>query len=369
MSYHTGRMGLAEGLALVLITDLPRVFLTAPAQLLERAATTAWLTMLVAGAAALVALFALIHVVERVSGDLFTAAQYLLGRLGAWLVGLWCMAAFIANTVMLVRQFAENTLITALPALSLPAAVGWYVLGAAVVMYYGIENSARAGYIILPFAIAGLLGVLALLGSFYNVYNLAPWAGLGWGNALITGLATAGFNLGALVLPVLAPSFQNARTLRGAALFGLGGAVLVKTLSVLVFTMVFGVAVGREKILPFFEMARLVYVNRYLQHVEAFFIILWVIVGVLSIAISLYVALYLLCRLCNLRALRPLIPAATVLAGELALMPSDVVSVLRLEDWAVRYLFTWGLYGIPLLLLAALWLKGRQGKSRASRPE
>ena len=366
MIYQPGRMGMADGLALVLLAILPRVFLSAIMQLVEEAATAAWLTVIVAGTATLAALYVLIYVLSRLTGDVVDAAAYLLGRPGAWAVNLWCAVAFFANTVLLLRQFAENTLITALPALSLPGAVGWYVVGAAVVTYYSIENMARAAYLILPFAITGLLAVLALLAPFYHVYNLAPWAGLGWGNVITTGLATAGFDVGALVLIILGPSWQNARTLRGAAVYGVGGGMLLKALAMLVFTMVFGVAVGREKMLPFFEMARLVYINRYLQRIEAFFIVLWVIVGVLGAAVGLYITLYLLARLCRLPALRPLIPLLAVLAGEVALLPPDVASVLRLDTLAV-HLFTWGMYALPPLLLAGLVLKERRGRRCSPR--
>lgn len=364
--YQPGRMGIADGLALVVLAILPRVFLASLTQLLDQAATASWLTVIVAGAATLAALMALIYVIARLSGDLVDVTAHLWGRPVAWLVALWCMAAFFINTVLLLRQFAENTLITALPAVSLSAAVGWYALAAALITYYGIENLARAAYVILPFAIMGLLAVLALLAPFYHVYNLAPWAGMGWGHAVTTGLATTGFDIGALVLIILGPAWQDARTLRAAAAFGVGGGALLKSLAMVVFTVVFGVAVGREKTLPFFEMARLVYINRYLQRIEAFFIILWVIVGVLSAAIGLYITLYLLARLCHLPALRPLIPALAVLAGELALLPTDVAEVLRLDALAVRW-FSWGLYALPLLLLLGLVLQGRRGKTCSSR--
>lgn len=366
MSYQTGRMGIAEGIALVFTLSFVSAFLTLPSESIDTSRELGWLSVLVAGFSAMAMLFVLIYVFERIPGDLFLVSTRLLGKLGGRLIAVYYIVMFLAMAALWIREFAENTLITALPMINFQLAVGWYALGAAFVIYFGIEAIARANYVLLPFAVGGVLVVLALVAPLYKPNYLLPWQGAGMADALIKGGVLVGANAGALLLAVIAKSFQTTRVLKAATVFGLGGSVLLKAVTVLVFTMLYGTSVAMERALPFYEMARLVSLNRYIQRIESIFIILWVITGILGIAISIYMGLYLITRLLNLPTMKPLIPIVTILIAELAMIPRDVGSVLAIESFMVRGYYLVGIYVIPLLLFAATLLKGKKGTKCAS---
>ena len=126
-------------------------------------------------------------------------------------------------------------------------------------------------------------------------------------------------------------------------------------------TAVYGVMVGREKVLPFYEIARLIYISRFVQHLEAFFIVLWTIVGMLSIALEIYVGIYLLGQLFNLPTLRPLIIPVVLVLAELSMFPGDLASVIIFQGQAEASIYTIGLFFIPaLLFLAAIYRSWRR---------
>ena len=130
----------------------------------------------------------------------------------------------------------------------------------------------------------------------------------------------------------------------------------------LAFTLSFGYAAGREKLLPFFEMARLVYLSRYIQRIEAIFILLWVIFGVLAIAVNIYMMLYIVTRIFNMPSLRPLIPLAVFIMAQLAMLPPDAGTTVEINNLVMRTFKPTILYGIPLLLLAALFIRKKMGR-------
>ncbi|EAX46626.1 Spore germination protein [Thermosinus carboxydivorans Nor1] len=361
MTYEPGRMGIAEGLALAFVLTIPRIFLTAPANQIDIAAGLAWLMPLASGLGAFVGFCLLIFVLSRIPGsDLVGAAYHLLGRVGGLLVGLFYAGYFFLDAVLLLRQFAENTLLTALPFLEFRIAIGIYALVAGILAYIGVEGFARTTYLLLPFGIIPLLGVLTLLFPFYNIYHLLPWQGSGLGVVVPKALMDAGYNTGVLVLIILAKPLQNLRTVKAAALYGLGGSAALKALSTFSFTLVLGYTTGREKVLPFYEMARLVYLSRYVQRIEALFILLWVMYGMLAIAANLFIGLYLLVRLLGLPALRPLIPVATLVIAFLAMIPGDITDTINLDILFVQTYAAAAVYVVPGLLFAASWWQGRR---------
>lgn len=359
MSYQPGRMGVAEGIGLTFVVMLPRVFLTSPAVTISSVHNLAWSAPLINWVVALAMVYLLANVTARIRGDLYAVSDLLLGRVGAWALALFYTVLFILDAASLLRQFAENTLLTALPGAEFRLIIFWYILFAAVLVYFGIEGIARAAYLVMPFLVGGVAAVILLLAPFYDLYRLLPWQGAGVGVAVRRGLELAGLNLGALLLFVLAPSFQKPATMLTAAFYGGGVSALLRTLVILFFLLAFGVGDGMEKTLPFYEMSRLVYLSRYVQHIESLFIIIWVITGLLAIAIDIFVALYLVARPLGLPSIRPLVPVVAMVVVNLAVIPPDLSAVVAADSRLVLLLSA-GVYGGPLLLAAAAYLKRRR---------
>lgn len=360
MSYRTGQMGIAEGTALVFILYFARLFLTAPGARLDDCASLGWLAAIITGLVILVMLLLLLQAMSGFSGDLINVSRQLLGKPASWLICAYYCFTFFSNVVLLLRRYAENTMLTALPGIEFTLITLLYALIAAIGVYLGIETIVRASYFILPVIIASIFLVMLLLYPYYRIFNLEPWQGKGIGAVINAGFSSAGLGYGSFAILLLLPAFQNRRTVKTAAIFGMSSSFMIVSISILVFTMVFGVAVGREKILPFFEMSRLVYLSRYFQRIEALFIVIWVITGLLGISANLYMSGYLFTRLFKLPAMRPIIPLMTMAAVELSLLPSDVAAVIRLDKYMLNNYFIWGVYLIPSILILTAWLKKKK---------
>jgi spore germination protein KB len=361
MSYQGGNMGGAAGIALVFAATIPRMFLTSLASRLVDDAQIAWLGIAINSGAAMVMVGLLLYVLNRTGGDLIDGVRRLLGNAAAWLVGLFYMMMFGGNAILLLREFAENTLLTALPYSEFSLVTIWYAVWVVLFIYFGIEVVGRVAYMVLPFLIAAMLLIVFLLIPFYNTFQLVPWQGNGLELAVYHGLTVAGFNAGAIILAVYAREFQNLRTTVQSLVFGVGGGMIIKVMYVQVYLMVFGVYVGQEKILPFFEMARLVYLNRYLQRIEALVIALWVMVSILAIAISLYTAVYLLARLLDLPSGWPIVPVVGAIVANIAMLPPDIITVIGYEKMYL-YISSTGIYATPVILLLAFWFKRNEVK-------
>lgn len=359
MSYRTGQAGVAEGLGLVFMITVPRVFLTAMTQVLEQGAQLGWVAVLLGGLYSLAMFYVLLFVMTRADGDLLAMARRLLGRPGSWLVGVFYLVLFWGHAVLLMRQYTENTLITALPHVNFQMVVAMYSAAIGLLLYMGFGAIVRSTYLFLPYLLFGLLMVCLFLIPYYNIYHLTPWRGNGLAAGLKLSVLAAGYNVGVIALIIMAPTFQSLRTIRAAGIYGLGISVAVKVAYMVAYVMVFGVAVGMERTMPFFEMARLVYLSRFLQHIEALLIIIWVVVGMTAVAVYLYIALYILSRLLGLPAIRPLVPLATLFTAVLAML-FESMDIIIVADGMFNYVSNIGLYVVPAALAAAALVKGRK---------
>jgi spore germination protein KB len=364
-SFHNEKLGLADGIALVFGIVIPRMFLSAVSNLIQENGQILWLAMVIYTIIPVVPIFMISYAHKGIAGDIVMVCQHYLGKMGAWLVLLTYSMMFLGNGALVLRLYAEYTLLTALPRAEFQLVIIWYALTVGIICYLGIEALVRAGCILLPILVGGIMLIFLMLIPFYVGYNLTPWQGKGILQAVHSGISGAGYNVGALALIFLAPAFQNAQTIKKAALYALGSATLLRVCFILVYTMVFDIPVGSEKTLPLFELARLVYLNQYIQHLEALFIVVWAILGLLAIAGSLYVGLYLIAVLLKLPALQPIVPLGVMVIANLAMLPPDIGYALAV-DRRLLTLFDVGIYFFPtLLFVMALWKK-RRGSSCTS---
>lgn len=364
MNRQLSRIGLSEGLAIVFVTTFAPIFLSTWSIAIDRATTAAWMLPIINWMAGVFTLFLLLYVMKITSGDLYSACEQLLGTSATRLISIFYISSFFLEAGLLLRQFAENTLLSALPYLNFEIAIGWYTIVVALILYIGIEAVARASYLVLPMILFAIVAVLALLTPQYEFLYLTPWNGPGFDKVLGMGMQSTGANLGIIIPAILATSFQNARTLKNAVLYGLGLSAFVKSLTLAAYLAAFGTGSGREKVLPFFELARLVYINRFIQRIEALVILLWAVMGILGIAINIYIGLYLLGRLFNLPALRPLIIPTLLVIAQLAMLPSEITGVITFHFRVQTGFYNIGTVIIPLILFGAALLRARRQPRR-----
>lgn len=366
MSYESGKMGIAEGMAIVFTVTFVPVFQSIWSITMDLAKGASWMVPCINGLVTIGVFLLLLRVMERVPGDLIDISRKLLGKPITMMIGIVYFMHFYAESALLLREFSENTLLTALPYLEFSAAILFYSFVAVVILYLGIEPLARGTYIVMPMIVLAILLVVLFLYPKFIFLQLAPWQGPGIEKVLVSGTQLSGFNFGIMLLPILGRSLHNAKTIRYAALYGFGISVLMRIVMILSFTLVYGAGVGREKMLPFFEMTRAVYVSRYLQRVEALFILLWVIAGIAAIAVTLYVSIYIIGRLFDLPALRPLFIPVVLTAAQLAMLPPDITSVLLLHANLVTTWYNIGSIIIPLFLFIVFLVRRKEGKTCSS---
>lgn len=360
-TYHVGKLGIAEGIALVFGLVVSRLFLSGMADGINVNGQMYWLSMILFTMIPLLVLLMMIYVNNSVAGDIAAVCEQLVGKVGAWLIVVAYIGMFLGNSALVLRQYAEYTLTTALPRVEFQLVIVWYTVTAGIICYLGIEALCRAGYIVLPFMVGGLFLIMMMVSPFYVVYHLTPWQGNGIMTAVQSGLHGVGYNLGVLSLVFLSSAFQSAKTIKSAAIYALGGSLVLRIVYMLVYTMVFGVAVGGEKAMPFFELARLVYINQYIQRIEALFIVVWVIFGLLAIAGSLYMGLYLIVVLLKLPALRSIVPLVAMIVANLAMLLPDIGYTIQVDQLLIRF-SQMGIYVFPGILFVMALVKKRRKK-------
>ncbi len=357
-------LGIGEGAGLIYFTIFPLLFLSTPSEMTEASGSISWLTPLLGGLSGGCLIWIQQSLLTDSHGSLLQLAEDLLGKGASYVCGLFYFFALFSTACLWIRQYAENTLLVALPLIEFNHIILVYLVSVLVMVYLGIEALSRTCLLLMPLSIGALFVVFVGLMPEMEPLYLFPLLGYGIPSLIGPLLFYTGASAPAAMLMVLAPSFQSKAATQKVILFGIGASAIIRSMAFAVYVSVFAVTVGSEKILPFFDMTRLVYINRYIQRIESLFILLWVVVGILGIAVCLYGALAIIGQLFRLPTFTPLLLPLGIIMITVAALPMDANQVLILNRILFIQIFAPGFVITTLALFLAAKLKKRRKQRR-----
>lgn len=359
-----GYLGEHETAVMLIIFLATKIFLSFPQAMVHVARTSAWIVPALSALWALPGLWALCALMRRFPGrSIIEVAEEVAGP---WLGGLAALAiflTFLVITVAILRQFTESIVTMVLPETPVSVIAAIFTVAITFGAYKGMEAITRTAWIIFPWIAAGLGIILVLVLPWADYHRLFPPLGLGLGQLLLLGPQKVSMYTEFIILGLVFPSLRySARPFR-LGLVVLLASILIISSTLAVFLAVYSVADGERQVFPVYQLSRLIYLGRFVQRIDAIFVLVWVISGLLKLSVSLYGTAAALGRFLRLPLYQPLVFPLALIAFALSFWPPDITAAVALDQHVLR---TWGwapAFGLPLVLLGAASLR----KTRAVR--
>jgi len=355
-----GSFGPAEAIILLAISNTARIFLPYPRHLAEIGGSAAWMTPFGGLLIALAGIYVMSLVLKNDPGDtIIEITENTLGPVAGTALNLITVIFFLAVSALFIREFSEALIIAALPNTPISVITASYLIVGLLGAYLGIEAMARTARLTYLYVLGGIALLLIALIPQWNIHNLFPIFGEGPLQVFGMGsLSTAGITE-IVLAAVLVQNMGGADKYReiGYRSMLIGFALLIALMATLNLTT--NREVSEEITLTFYRLSRNIYLGRFFQRVEAIFVIIWSIVGALKIALTLYGASVSLARTLKLPDYRPLIWPLGLSIFIFSLLPFDMPSAIRLDEFFLRPFSYIPNYVIPLLIIAVYWLKRR----------
>lgn len=355
-----GHIGYNEAIALTITIISSKVFFSYPGQMVREGQTAAWLVVLVSSLTAVLAWLVIARLMGRFPGkSLVEVSEEVAGVIPGTLLSLAFFGFFLALTSIVLREFSETIVGTILP--ETPISVVASILLAAVLYasYMGLEAVSRACFLISPFIMVALLALIAGVLPFAKLNYMAPFLGPGLSTIIERGAIQSSSFAEILILPLLYPAIRQTSKFTQIGLWTIGISTLIMTGVVVVFKLVFPYPMALDTAYPMYQLARLIYLGRFFQRVEAILFFIWIFGALLSLTISFYTSAVTLARSLHLPVYRPLLFPLIILVFAFSLLAPDYVTSLRIDEEILR---SWGwapAFGLPLLLLSLAWIRGK----------
>jgi spore germination protein KB len=361
------KIGTTEAIALLVTCVSTKIYLTTPAIYVNLGGNAAWMMIIISDLATLAFFRFIVKHAEYFPDKTFPeTAENVAGFLIGGILSLLLWAFFLVETGLSARKFSEMVVLVALPETSIGVIILVFLASSSVVTYLGLSTVAGAAYLSFPFVVIAIFSICVLSYNLWNISWLFPLFTKGIDQTLLVGILRSSDFIEILPLYVFVDMFYP-KQIKRIGYKSISFSTLVLFLIMLTYSLSFPEGVSQEKYLPLYTMARNIYLGRFIQRIEAIFVLFWVLSGCLWISVGFFACSKLLSDLLKLPDYRPLIPAMGVLLYTTAVLPQSMAEVIKYSDIYIRSYSFILVFGLPALLLLIAVLRGKVGKSHAKK--
>ncbi|MDT3705149.1 MAG: GerAB/ArcD/ProY family transporter [Thermincola sp.] len=363
---NIGPRGLFIILTLMLISKL---FLGVPRAIAIEGDSAACLLLLVAAGVAVPGIFVLVKLLQRFPGrNLVEIAEAVWGRAGAVAVSLLVALFFLALATIIVREFAETLLTTVLPSTPISVISFMFILAMLVGAYHGLEVITRTSTLLFPFILAGIFSILMLTVNFLDLNSVFPIFGSGPKAIAIHALGRNSLYMELLFVGLIAANLDDPTHVSKTIWKTFLAATFMFLVVELVYISALRVSSAQVLYVPLFQLAKMIYLGRFIQRIESLYIFIWMFVGGLKLTLLIYGAAISLSWGLKIPIFQPLLFPLTLLAFALSFVPPSVAVAVNLDiNIFSNYggLISWGL---PFVLLITAWIR-KKGGGKNQKPK
>lgn len=369
VALRTGRVGGLELGALLTVYGSTDIFLSFPSRLAQHGAQGAFFIPVLSALLMLVALF-IVFLLQRSAAkrNWLESLEENLTHFLTMPIALALSLYFLLQTALNAREFAETIITTVLPVTPTSIIILLLLL---TVFYYamaGYEGFTRVSILLGTVMLVGLIVLTLLPMTWFRRDLLFPILGNG-----PLALATSSFrNTGEfpqlLLVMILAATLRNHKHTLRVGVISISFSAVIMSVVLLVFIGTFAEAVTGAVPFPLYQLARVIYVGRYIQRLESIFVFLWISAAVIKLGFGLWLTGYLYAHAFRMPLYRPLLPMFIVLIYVIAFLPPDLPTVQMLYEnyferysWIVTLALPVGLAAIARLIE---WVKSRRHRGR-----
>ncbi|MCX7920729.1 MAG: spore germination protein [Clostridia bacterium] len=357
-----GNFGIREAVYLTILVLITKIFYTSIRVVVKTTGTASWYSTLISCVTSIVLFLLLYTLMKRFPGkDLVQIFDKVTGKIIGKILSLVFVLYFIYYAGSSLREFVEM-----IKAYNLPYTPPSLILAAFITVivslaYVGLEGISRFAVVSFYPIMVGILAILLLAVPYYNFNAIFPIGGYGISKTLSVGLLRSSAYTEVVILAFIINSIHGVKIFKKTGLISLGIAGIIISATILCSLMAFDYPQGGENVSDLFQLARIIYFNRFFQRIESIFLFIWIMASLVTVGATFYISLSIFCKAFNVEQHRPLILPFSFLTFMVALEPKSLTEVTQRNIAFVRTYSIFILYLIPIFVLLLAFILGKKG--------
>lgn len=360
-----GKFGTYEAFALASYLIATKVFYTSIRVLIKSTGTAAWYVTIISFLTSLILFLIVCKLMKRFPGqELSEIFDNVMGKVIGKSLSLIFVIYLIYYVGSNIREFLEMIKAYVLPYTPPSMIIFGFMVVVAVFAYLGIEAIARVSAMFYYIGVVAFTLILGFAYPYYNIHSLLPIGGYGVTKSIVTGLLRASAYDEIVFLAFVVNAIHGVKIYKKIGILSLIMSGFFISLSIMCSIMAFDYTQGSENVTNLFQLARIIYFNRFFQRIEPVFIFIWVMGSFICIGAAFYISLSIFCKAFKVEGHRPLILPFSFLAFMVALLPKNLSESTQINVAFIRQYSVFIVYLIPVLVFLIALITGKKGAKR-----
>ena len=300
------------------------------------------------------------HLLKKFPGrDILDISEFLGGRALKVTIGFVYMALVILLTTMVIKNLSETLKIIYFKTSPILYIVLFFIVSSIICSRYPIKVLAKANLIITP--IIFLSVIIILLSSIKNFMpqRIFPILGYGIDRTFFSGLSNIFSFSGILYLLFLPPLLDKPEKLKRMSVVAVTISAIYLFLSVTCLLLSLSFTLNSDESFSLYVLTRSLEYGRFIQRVDAVFILIWIIAIISYINLPISMFIYIFKKLTNITDTKSISYSVNLFILALSIIPIEYAIFTNIIGKIVQYSFLIIFFAVslPILILANLKLK------------
>lgn len=352
------RLRTFEAIFIILTVFLINIFLQVPSLLITNTGSSTLLNIIYISIITLIYFFIVYFLFSKFPGlDIIDISEYLGGKFFKLIVGFLYIAFIIISTSIMIRIFAEGTVLIYFSHLNINTVILVFVLAAGILNFLGFKSINRLNMIILPITMFSIIFLYFSSLNNYTIQRIYPILGYGLSNTFIKGLTNIFAYGGFFILFFIFPFLNKANEFKKVGIFTLIIYTVFLLLAVSSLLFSFSQMSDTNSFLSLYLLARQISLGEYIQNIDAIFLLIWIPFLLSYLSIKLHFALSTFQKLTNIQETSGMVYSFCAIIFFISLLPQNIGEITFLGDSIYKYLIIGFVFIFSFIILLFAFIK------------
>ena len=346
------KIGNFEAIALILTVIVNHVFLNLPKNIIASTSSASIINVIYISLIAVLIGYLICKLLEKFPRlDILDIANFLGGKWLKITTGILFLSYFLFSVSTVLRSFSEGLKIIFFPRTPIAAIMILFLLTIVITNKIGSQAIIRSNLFMMPVFLFSIFFIFfANIGNF-TIQRMLPILGNGAFTTFFSGLSNLFAFGGFAYLYLLPPYLKDDKGLKKITFISIIASGICLLFSVATLLFLSPNSVITEEISPLYLASRNIEFGRFLQRLDAVFLLFWIISLTAYLSISFAFATRVFQKLLNLEYTKWYTGLFALFIFGFALIPKNMYQLLFIEGTIYQYVVLILIFGISLALL------------------
>lgn len=347
-----------ETICIILMIMINKLILNIPYYIVNLVGNGSIINILYIGILDFIGLLIIVKLLDKFqSSDILDISEFLAGSKLKILIGIISICLFLLVSFITLLDFSNVLHTIYFSNFPMIYILLFFIFGILAANFIGLKSITRAICFIVPFIILSIIiTFFATLGDFH-ITSLTPILGKDYYTTFVLG-ASNGFAMYIIVyIYFLKPLLKNPIELKKISIISYILSLGLLLLTVISMLTLFEANSGNEPINSLFLLARQIELGKFVQRVDAIFILLWILAIFSYLSFVIFIINRIIKKMTNISNEKMITFSTCSILFGLTLVPFNISQIHFIENVLYRYVILGFMFGLGIILLILANLK------------